>query len=60
MDINKYDTLTGKTIQSLDFLSEFGQPEGIFYVSFYIKDNIMHITLNDDNGEVTKNYKVLV
>ena len=60
MDISKYDTLTGKTIQSIDFLSEFGQPKGEFFVSFYIKDDIMHVTLKDDNGEVTKNYQVLV
>lgn len=59
MDINKYDISTGKTIQSIDFLSEFGQPKGDFYISFYIKDYIMHITLIDDNGEVTKTYSVL-
>jgi len=59
MDISKYDISTGKTIQSIDFLSQFGQPKGEFYISFYIKDNIMHVTLIDDNGEVTKTYKVL-
>ena len=59
MDINKYDISTGKTIQSIDLLSEFGQPKGDFYVCFYIKNNIMYVTLKDDNGEITKNYKVL-
>lgn len=60
MDINKYDISTGKTIQSIDFLSEFGQPEGKFYISFYIKDKIMHITLKDDNGETTKTYSIVI
>lgn len=58
MDINKYDIATGKTIQSIDFLSEFGQPKGSFNIKFYIKDNIMHVTLIDDNGEKNKTYSV--
>ena len=58
MDINKYDISTGKITQYIDFLSEFRRPKGDFYISFYIKNNIMQVTLTDNDGQTTKTYSV--